>query len=149
MDPREEAARLVQVFAGSPRELVAFLSNQLSVLKSQAQILMGLAGLIITVTGFSGHNMVRAGWLSAGAMIGGIAIVLVAIIVTMRALAQVRWVSQDLSDDLAKTATAVITRRNRQQRALSLASACVAVGLALYLLSVVMAALSRSDWTPP
>lgn len=149
MEPREEARRLVHVFAGSPKELVSFLSGQLSVLKSQAQVLMGLCGLIITVTGFSGHNMVRGGSLSAGAMIAGIAAVLVAVGLTMRTLARVRWVSQSLSDDLVETAASVISRRNREQRALGVASAFVAVGLALYLLAVVLAAFARPDWTPP
>lgn len=149
MKPEDEAARLVRLFESSPKDLIVFLSGQLSVLKSQAQVLMGLCGLIITVTGFSGHNMVRGGVLSSGAMIAGIGFVTAAIALTLGALARVKWVSQALGDDLRDTATLVIARRNREQRVLSFASVCVALGLALYLLAVVLAALARGDWTPP
>lgn len=150
MDPRVEAERLARTFQGSEKDLVAFLSGQLAVLKQQAQMIMGLCGLIITVTGFSGHNMVRAGPLSAGAMIAGIAVVLVAILVTIRTLAKIRWVTQDLGDDFVAMAESVIRRRNREQRALGFAGACVAVGLGLYLVAVVLAAVFGGGvWTPP
>lgn len=57
----DEAGHLVALFSTEPRSLVSLLSGQLSVLMSQAQMLMGLSGLVVTVTGFSGHDMVRAG----------------------------------------------------------------------------------------
>lgn len=146
----DEAARLVQVFDGRPDQLVSFLSGQLSVLKSQAQMLMGLGGLVVTVTGFSGHNMVRGGALSTFAMVLGIGLVLVAVVLTLRASVRLRWVSQDLADDLCLTALAVIRRRDAQARALALSGGLVAVGLAAYLLAVVLAALSLgAGMSPP
>jgi hypothetical protein len=105
-------------------------------------MLMGLAGLAITVTGFSGHNMVRGGWLSTTAMIGGVAFILAAIVITLRAVIHLRWVTQDLGDDLEATARAVIHRRDAQQRALTFAGTLVACGLGGYLVAVVLAALS-------
>jgi hypothetical protein len=141
MTDSDEARRLAKLFAGDPLQLVALLSNQLSVLKSQAHMLMGLAGLAITVTGFSGHHMVRGGALSTTSMIVGIGCILLAIIITLRAVIRLRWVTQDLDDDLEKTARLVIARRDAQQRALTLAGALVSTGLCGYLLAVVLAAL--------
>lgn len=138
----EEARRLTELFAGQPQALVTFLSGQLSVLKSQAQMLMGLSGLVITVTGFSGHNMVRGGIWPTAAMVLGIVFVLTAILVTLRVMTQLRWVSQDLSDDLTATTATVLRRRDRQQRALLHAGTSVAIGLGSYLVSVVLAALA-------
>lgn len=138
----EEAARLVQVFAGKPDALVSFLSGQLGVVKTQAQMLLGLSGLVVTVTGFSGHNMVRGGLASTAAMIVGIGLVLVAVAITLRAAARLRWVSQDLREDLVQTATMVLRRRDQQTRALERAGVLVALGLGAYLLSVVLAALA-------
>lgn len=138
----EEAARLVQVFAGKPDALVGFLSSQLGVVKTQAQMLLGLSGLVVTVTGFSGHNMVRGGPASTAAMITGIGLVLVAVAITLRAAARLRWVSQDLQEDLVLTATTVLRRRDQQTRALERAGVLVALGLGAYLLSVVLAALA-------
>ena len=117
MDTKKEAEQIVALFDGKPAQMVSFLSGQLSVLKHQAQMLMGLCGLTITVTGFSGHHMVRAGPFSAGAMVVGICLILTAIVLTIRTLTKLRWVSQDLGEDLVATAHAVIQRRDHEQRA--------------------------------
>lgn len=140
--PQEEAVRLARVFEGRPDQLVAFLSGQLSVLKSQSQMLMGLGGLVVTVTGFSGHNMVRGGPVSTACMAVGIALVVLAVFLTLRVTVRLRWVSQDLGDDLVQTACTVIQRRDAQARALAWSGGLVATGLAAYLLAVLVAALS-------
>lgn len=139
---QEEARRLVEVFAGRPDLLVGFLSGQLTVVKTHAQMLMGLSGLVVTVTGFSGHNMVRGGLASTSAMAVGIVAILVAVVLTLRVSARLRWVSEDLGDDLVATAAAVIQRRDRQTRALRYAGVLVALGLGAYLASVLLAALA-------
>lgn len=138
----DEATRLVRAFDGRADLLIPFLSGQLSVLKSQAQMLMGLGGLVVTVTGFSGHNMVRGGVASTAAMCLGIALVIVAVVLTLRVSVRLRWVSQDLDDDLVQTARLVITRRDAQARTLALSGGLVAAGLSAYLVAVVLAALA-------
>jgi len=143
--PAEEAAQLVKHFKDSPMQMVAFLSGQLSVLKTQAQMIMGMSGLVITVTGFSGHHMVRGGHASTVAMIIGISAVFVGAVDTVRTLGKLRWVSQDLSDDMEQTATWVIERRNHEQTALNRAGALVAVGMLSYLAAVVLAALHNGQ----
>jgi hypothetical protein len=146
----EEARRLTELFDDQPQALISFLSGQLSVLKSQAQVLMGLSGLVITVTGFSGHNMVRGGPWPTAAMVLGIGFVLLAVLVTLRVMTRLRWVSQDLGDDLVQTTAIVLRRRNSQQRALLHGGTFVAIGLGSYLISVVLAALSiGSGMGPP
>jgi hypothetical protein len=53
-DTREEARRLRDLFVDQPAQYVQFLSNQIATVKTYAQVLIGLCGLTITVTGFSG-----------------------------------------------------------------------------------------------
>jgi hypothetical protein len=141
VEVNEEARRVVDAFCGAADKLIPFFSAQLSVLKAQAQIFMGLSGLIITVTGFSGHQMVRGGPFSTLAMIMGITLILVGVLLTLRVLGRLRWVSQELRDDLVETAACIITRRNLEQRQLGVAGAFVGGGLAFYLVAVVLAAL--------
>jgi hypothetical protein len=148
MATREEGEELVKLYDSNRQELLLLLSNQLSVLKSQAQMLLGLCGLAITVTGFSGHNMVRAGPVATGFMIGGISVIFVAILLTLRALSGIRWVTQDLGPDLSRTVSIVLGRRDEQQRALERAARAVALGLGAYTVAVILAAL-RGGWTPP
>ena len=141
----EEANHLVDLFEGRTPELLALLSSQLTVLKNQAAMLMGLAGLTVTVTGFSGHLMVRAGPAAWIPMVVGILAILVAVVVTLRVMLPVRWVTQGLAADLGRSVEATIGHRNHQQRGLSWAGGLVALGLCGYLLAVVVAAL-RNGW---
>lgn len=146
----DEARRLAVLFRDNPVALLQLLSTQLSVLKTQAQTFMGLSAVTITVTGFSGHNLVRGGTASTTMMFLGVGLVLGGIVLTLRTLSQLRWVTQDLDDDLARTARAVIERRDREQRSLGLAAALVAGGLGAYLVAVVLAALAAAErFGPP
>ncbi|MCC6620061.1 MAG: hypothetical protein IT385_02330 [Deltaproteobacteria bacterium] len=128
--------------------MVNYLANQLATVKTYAQILIGLCGLTVTVTGFSGAHMIRAGSLAAGFMVGGIALVLVGLLLSLRTVTRLRWVSQELRDDLVETARVVIERRNDQQRMLTVAAQFVAGGLACYLGAVVVAALVGGNLDP-
>ncbi len=145
---REEARRLHQLFASAPSQLVQYLSNQIATVKTYAQILVGLCGLTVTVTGFSGAHMIRAGSISAGLMVLGIALVLVGLLLCLRTITGLRWVSQDLRDDLVEMAIIVIHRRNRKQRLVSFAAIFVACGLFCYLAAVSVAALVAGNLMP-
>ena len=139
--PVEETARqLVAVFADQPTKLLDFLVSQVSAVRQQAQSMLGLCGLIITVTGFSGPRMIEASALSAWAMVTGIALTLVGAIVSLRVMVQIRWVSDQLDDDLVATAVRILHRRDVQHGRITIAGIFVAAGLAAYLLSVAVTA---------
>lgn len=137
----EEARRLHELFEQKAAPLVQYLAFQLSTVKTYAQVLIGLCGLTITVTGFSGAHMIRASSTSAMLMVTGIAFVVVGLILCIRTITALRWVSQDLRDDLIETARICINRRNRQQRIVTLAAIFVTIGLGFYMAAVSVAAL--------
>lgn len=141
MDVHDEARRIRALYPSRDAELVNHLSAQIGTVKTYAQVLVGLCGLTITVTGFSGAHMIRAGSASALLMAVGIGLVLVGLTLCIRTITQLRWVTQELRDDLLETAVVVLARRNRQQRMISLAAVFVVSGLACYLAAVVVAAL--------
>lgn len=149
MSSTDEARELARLFDGRTVELAQLLSSQLAVLKTQAQMYVGLGGVCITVTGFSGHNMVNAGPLSAGAMIIGILLILVSIVITLRTLSSVHWVTQDLGGTAEDLALRVIARRDSQHRALSIAGVFIGTGLLFYLAAVLLAAAARGHWSAP
>ena len=145
-----EVAHLVELYRGDGPQIMARIESQLMILATRAQTLLSLAGITITVTGFSGHNMVRGGHLSTAAMVVGMLCVLGGIVRTLYTLRGLRWVSQELDDDLYITARAVIARRDEEQRALGGAGALVVAGLGAYLLAVVLAAMAVGGaYSPP
>lgn len=138
---RQESLNLLKLYKGQPHQLLTLLTTQLGVLKHQAQTFISLCGLAITVTGFSGAHMIRAGQLASFAMVTGIALILIAIFLCLRVLTNLRWVTQDVCEDLEETAYVVIKRRNEQQQKLLVVGTFVAFGLAFYLIAVMIAAL--------
>ena len=148
MDVNEEVRQLSRLFAGQPIQLVQHLSHQIATVKTYAQVLIGLCGLTVTVTGFSGAHMIRSGSVAATLMVAGIALVMIGLVLCLRTVTRLRWVSQDLRDDLDETAQIVIRRRNRQQRAVAIAAFFVAGGLACYLAAVAVAALVAGNLEP-
>jgi len=140
----ETARRLVATLGDEPHALVTFLVSQLTAVRQQAQTMLGLCGLIITVTGFSGPRMAESSRLSAWAMVSGIGLTLVGAVISLVVLIQIRWVSDQLDDDLVATATRIIHRRDRQHFRTTIAGAFVAAGLAAYLLSVAVTAFASA-----
>lgn len=148
MDDNEEARHLERLFADQPIALVQYLGHQIATVKTYAQVLIGLCGLTVTVTGFSGAHMIRSGSAAAALMVAGIALVMIGLVTCIRTITRLRWVSQDLRDDLRETIEVVLSRRNRQQRALVIAAVFVAAGLACYLAAVTVAALVVGNLSP-
>jgi hypothetical protein len=138
----EEAKRLHELFEYKAAPLVNYLAMQLATVKTYAQVLIGLCGLTITVTGFSGAHMIRASSVSAMLMVTGIAFVIVGLVFCIRTITALRWVSQELRDDITETARVCIARRNHQQKMVSIAAIFVTIGLAFYLAAVSVAALA-------
>ncbi len=137
----DEARRLIALLGAQPFQLLSYLSQQLAVLKTQAQQLIGLCGITITVTGFSGAHMIKGGAVPSILLVLGIALILVAAVQCLRTLTDTRWVTQDLADELVDTARVVIARRNRLQHRLTVAGRFVALGLGAYLGAVAAAAI--------
>lgn len=144
----DEARRVVALLGAQPYQLLSYLSQQLAVLKTQAQQLIGLCGITITVTGFSGAHMIKGGPIPSMLLVLGIALILVAAVQCLRTLTDTRWVTQDLADELVDTARVVIARRNRLQYRLTVAGRFVALGLGAYLGAVAAAAIFTAWPTP-
>jgi hypothetical protein len=152
---------------GEKREaLVALLSGQLAVLKQEAQVqndcphlfagvkcltvgvmqvILTLCGLVITVTGFSGGNVIKAGTVASGFLVAGIVFILSALPVAVLTLGQIRWVTQDLDDDVRQFIKAVVRRRDAQRARLMVSIVLLVCGLACYMTAVSIAATVSSQ----
>jgi len=150
----EVEAGQIQKYYGEKREaLVSLLAGQLGVLKQQAQVILTLCGLVITVTGFSGGNVIKAGSTSSGFLVAGIVCILSSLPIAVATLGQIRWVTQDLEDDTTQFIKTVIRRRDVHRFRLMIAIALLVVGLACYMTAVSIAATVngqvRETFTPP
>jgi len=71
-----------------------FSSAQLALLKTEAQVILGLCGLALTVTGFSGGNVIRSGSLASNFLVAGIVFIMIAATLAIFSLSNIKWITQ-------------------------------------------------------
>ncbi|MBS2011788.1 MAG: hypothetical protein JST00_02645 [Deltaproteobacteria bacterium] len=141
--PEEEADHLIALYEGNAAKILDILHGQLTNLTGRAQMLLQLAGLTITVTGFSGASIARSGKLAAVLVVSGLVTVLVAASLSMGGILRIRWMTQLAPTTLRDTVIRAIEMRDSKTRVFGRSLALLIVGLALYIGSVSMLLLGN------
>lgn len=134
----EEADHLLGLYGSDASKIMGIVQDQLSNLTARAQTLLQLAGLTITVTGFSGTSIARTGPLAAWLVVSGLVVVLVAASLSMGGILRIRWMTQLAPTSLRESVIYAIEMRDRKTRMFGRSLALLIVGLALYIASVSM-----------
>ncbi len=139
----EEADHLLQLYGNDAPQILAILQAQFMSVASRAQMLLQLAGLTITVTGFSGHNIARSGKLAAILVVSGLVVVLLAASHSLGGILRIRWMTQLAPCSPREAVIAAIRLRDDKTRVFSRSLALLIVGLALYIGSVALLLLGN------
>lgn len=141
--PEEEADHLLELFGGDAARVTSVIQVQLTQLASRAQALLQLAGLTITVTGFSGASIARSGTLAAFLVVAGLVVVLLGASLSMGGILRVRWTTQLAPCPPRDAIISAIEMRDKKTRAFARSLALLIVGLALYIGSVALLLLGN------
>ena len=139
----EEADHLLQLYGNDAPQILSILQAQFMSVASRAQMLLQLAGLTITVTGFSGHNIARSGKLAAILVVSGLVVVLLAASHSLGGILRIRWMTQLAPCSPREAVIAAIRLRDDKTRVFSRSLALLIVGLALYIGSVALLLLGN------
>ncbi len=139
----EEADHLLALYDKDAGKIISVLHGQLTNLTGRAQMLLQLAGLTITVTGFSGANIARSGHAAAVLVVSGLVTVLVAASLSMGGILRIRWMTQLAPTSLRDTIIHAIEMRDSKTRIFGRSLALLIVGLALYIGSVALLLLGN------
>lgn len=142
MTPEREAQRILTITDGDLFKSLELLAGQLNVLQTRAQVLMSLAGVVITVTGFSGRLIAARDPIAQACIVGGVFLVLASAIYVFLRVMGLRWVTQGLEDEPATALTAVIRRRNARTQAYRIGGILLFLGFALYCTAVAILLLN-------
>lgn len=132
MTPTEEATRIYQVHREDLAAAMGLLERQLNVLHTRAQVLVSLAGAVVTVTGFSGRIIAATSLLGKVTIIAGLFIVIAAAVWVFSSVMRVKWVTTDLCDDPIEALERMIRRRNDKTQAYRLGGTVLFAGLVVY-----------------
>jgi hypothetical protein len=132
----EETRHLLALYDGDAATIMGCIEGQLTILSGRAQTLLSLAGITITVTGFSGANIARSGRPAAFLLVSGLVLVLVAASMAMRGILAVRWTTSIRPCSLEAAIHAALDVRDAKTRAFSRSLGILILGLSLYVASV-------------
>jgi hypothetical protein len=123
---------------GDSSRLYQLLDGQLAVLHQRAISLVQVAGVIITVTGFSGRIIADTNFLAQLLVVAGLSLVVLAAAIAIGYVMPVRWITSYLHLGPDRWLAIAIRRRNRKTRAFWIASVVLLAGITLYLGAIAM-----------
>ncbi len=131
-DPDKEAADIYSLFGKDISKAKEILGQQLNVLQSRAQVLMSLASVVLTITGFSGSRIAGTNLFSKICVVTGLAIVLLSAIWIWMKVLYIRWLTGELGPDPIEMLSEIIKRRNKKTRAYMIGGLILCIGLVIY-----------------
>lgn len=133
-----EARSLLQNHGGEKgmAECLKVISQQFVVLQTRSQLLLTLATIVLTITGFSGPRIAASGTFARAAMAVGLLLTLVAVLMLLLNL-RIRWLTQFQGADPHTVLTDIITYREGKRRAYLTIITVLMLGLASYVAAVI------------
>ena len=137
LTPGEELGFLKEIQGEEYDRLFASIRESFSILQTRSQMLLGLATICLTITGFSGPRMAASNPLSRFFIGFGLSFVLAAVIAVVAGPLRFRWVTAWKAETLDETLIENIKRRDLKTRLYRIATVLLLTGLTGYLFSMI------------
>ena len=138
-DPEDEARELLALQGGGREALaraVELLSRQFLVIQNRSQLLLTLATITLTITGFSGPKMAESGVLARVGLVAGLIFVLLAVVLLLANL-RIRWLTHFIGPDPQRSLVAALRYRNAKTRWYLVQIVLLSIGLGCYVGAIV------------
>lgn len=132
----EEIDRILKLTNSDTERAFGLVERQLSVLVLRTQVMLSLSGIVITVTGFSGRAIAQTNELARTLVSAGILIVLAAAATAIGGVLRLKWLTQELGEDLRKTLDRMLQVRDEKSRFLSAALLLFIIGFSCYCIAI-------------
>jgi uncharacterized membrane protein YgdD (TMEM256/DUF423 family) len=132
MSIQQEAQAIVQMCQGDPARALDVAERQLNTLHTRAQVLVSLAGVVVTVTGFSGRMIAGTHVAAQLLLVAGLATVIVSAVYVFLKVMTIRWVTSDLTEGPEAALQLALQRRESKTRAYAVGGVILFLGLVLY-----------------
>ena len=137
LKPEEEVEFLREIHGDDYGRLFGAVKESFALLQTRSQMLLGLATICLTITGFSGPRMAQSNAFSRFFIGFGLSFVLAAIIAVVAGPLRLQWMTAWKADTLSETLIENIRRRDSKTRLYRIATFLLLTGLTGYLLSLI------------
>lgn len=134
----EELAFMKEIHgADDYAKLFAVVKDAFALIQTRAQMLLGLATICLTITGFSGPRMAQSNAYSRFFIAFGLSFVLASVIAIVVSPLRLRWITAWRGDSLDETLLENLKRRDSKTLFYRIATALLMIGLTGYVLSLI------------
>lgn len=133
---QDEVTKILALSKGDPERAYGVVERQLSVLVLRTQVMLSLSGIVVTVTGFSGRAIAQTNELARVLVSVGILVVLAAAATAIGGVLRLRWLTQELADDMRDTLHRMLEIRDTKSRFLSVALLLFIAGFSCYCIAI-------------
>lgn len=146
----EEADRILSFYGEKNFEpIMAMLERQFVVLHNRAQVLLGLCGVVITTTGFSGRLIAGTNLHAQVLIILGLAFALASATVVVWGVLHLRWLTMQSGDDVRSWLDTSLAYRDGKTRSYRIAIVLMLIGLVFYAASIALMLMNPHDGAIP
>lgn len=132
----EEARQILKDHHHDYPDSLKVVTEQFTKLQNRSQILLTVATIALTVTGFSGSKIAATGSIPRLLIVTGLGFVLSGIIVLLVQTLSLKWATQIRLSTQEETLEAILIHRNRKTRIYGIALLLVVTGLSLFVSSI-------------
>lgn len=126
---KAEAATILELCKGDMLAALHIAENQLNIIYTRAQVLMSLAGMVVTVTGFSGRLIAGSSLAAQVFLITGLFVTLASVIWVFQRVMRVRWITTMVVENKEQALEQALIHRNRKTRAYLIGGRILCAGL--------------------
>jgi len=142
MTPKDEARRILDLCHGDLLKALDVLERQMNTLHARAQVLLSLAGLTITISGFSGRAIAGNSPAAKLLIVAGLLISLFSAVFVYLRVMQLRWVTAETTEEPLAMLEQIIARRAMKTRSYRLGGQMLGLGLFFYALAFAIMLMS-------
>lgn len=138
LSPEEELDFMKEIHgADDYARLFAAVKDSFALIQTRAQMLLGLATICLTITGFSGPRMAQSNAFSRFFIGFGLTFVLASVITIILGPLRLRWITMWRADSIDATLLENLKRRDTKTAFYRIATALLMIGLTGYVLSLI------------
>lgn len=140
IDPTDEARRLLACYGNTPEALGKAMERvtwQFNTIQSRSQLLLTLATITLTITGFSGPKIAQSSTAARWGLSVGLLLVMIAVILLLSNL-RIRWLSLFLTGDAERDLAAMMQHRNEKTRWYLVQITILGTGLVTYVSAIII-----------
>jgi cytochrome c oxidase assembly factor CtaG len=138
LTPEEELNFMKEVYgANDYARLFSVVKDSFALIQTRAQMLLGLATICLTITGFSGPRMAASNPFSRFFIGFGLLFVLASVVAIVAGPLRLRWLTAWRVDSLDETLLENLRRRDSKTFFYRIATLLLLIGLTGYLLSLI------------